>query len=225
LAFVALKENRTLQAAWILAPIALLAIAYSAVLNILRMDSGGAVQLNVIFTIIVLGFSMIWLLAERIGNRNRFVTFLLATLIYFGLLGVSLLSAGFSRSIIAIVSLAAISIPAILFAFVIATLTSPKPFNTARFIITIGAALFGVSLILFSITMFIVYQSQDLPISTTWITDLFTVSLLSSLIYYGGLMPFLILLFSNTFWRKRFEAVLGIQTKIPIEPLSLMKTP
>lgn len=225
LAFVALKENRTRQAAWILAPIALLAITYSAVLNILRTDSGGAVQLNVMFTIIVLGFSMIWLLAERIGNRNRFVTFLLATLIYFGFLGIDLLSAGFSRSIIAIVSLAAVSIPAILFAFVIATLTCPKPFSTARFIITIGVALFGVSLILFSITMFIVYQSQDLPVSTTWITDLFTVSLLSSLIYYGGLLPFLILLLSNPFWRKRFEAVSGIQTKIPIEPLSPMKTP
>ena len=224
LAFVALKENRTLQAAWILAPIVLLTIVYSVVMNILQMDSGGTVQLNVIFTILVLGFSMVWLLAERIGNRNRFVTFLFATLIYFGFLGVTLLSAGFGRSIISIVSLAAISIPAILFAFIIATLTSPKPFNTARFIITIGAALFSVSLIIFSITMFILYQSQNLPVST-WITDLLTVSFFSSLIYFAGLLPFLVLLFSNPFWRKRFDAVMGIQTKISIEPLTPMKTP
>lgn len=172
----------------------------------------------------VLGFSMVWLLAERIGNRNRFVTFLLATLIYFGFLGVNLLSGGFGKHMIAIVSLEAIAILAIIFAFIIAALNSPKPFNTARFVITIGAALFSVSLIIFSITMFILYQSQNLPVSA-WITDLLTVSFFSSLIYFAGLLPFLILLFSNPFWRKRFEAVLGIQTKIPIEPSPPMKTP
>ena len=60
-------------------------------MNILKMTSGSTVQTKVIFSIMVLGFSMIWLLAERIGNRNRFVTFLLATLTYFGFLGVNLL--------------------------------------------------------------------------------------------------------------------------------------
>lgn len=194
-------------------------------MSILRMDSASTVQLNFMFNIIVVGFAMVWLLAERIANRNRLVTFLLAALIYFGFLVVNLLGSGFGKDIINISYLAAISIPAIMFAFVIAALCSPKPFNTARFIITIGVALFGVSLILFSITMFIVYQSQDLPISTTWITDLLTVSLFSSLIYYAVLLPFSILLLANSFWRKRFEAVLGIQTKIPIEPLSPMKTP
>jgi hypothetical protein len=224
LVFVALKENRTSHAAWILAPIAFLAIVYSAVMSILRMDSASTVQLNVMFTIMVLGFSMIWLLAERIANRNRLVTFLLATLIYFGFLGVNLLCAGFDRSIISIVSLAAISIPAILFAFIIATLTIPKSFNTARFIITIGAALFGVLLIIFSIIMFIFYPAPGRPINSR-IVELLLVSFFSSLIYFAALLPFLVLLFSNPFWRKRFDAVMGIQTKIPIEPLSPMKTP
>jgi len=190
----------------------------------LPMDSGGAVQLNVMFTIMVLGFSMIWLLAERIGNRKRFVTFLLATLIYFGFLGVNLLSAGFGKSIIAIVSLAAISIPAIIFAFIIAALTSPKLFNTARFVIYLGAALFSSLLIIFSAIVFIFYPPQNVPVDTR-ITEVLTASFFSSLIYYAGLLPFLILLFSNAFWRKRFEAVLGIQTKIPVEPRPPMKTP
>lgn len=221
LAFVALKENRTLQAAWILAPIALLATVFSAVMNILKMTSGSAVQTKVIFSIMVLGFSMIWLLAERIGNRNRFVTFLLAILTYFGFLAINLLSNGFSKHITAIAYLAAVSIPAIILAFVFAALYSRNSFNTARFIIYIGAALFSVSLIIFASIMSILYTN---PINT-WIVDLLTVSFFSSLIYYAGLMPFLILLFSNPFWRKRFEAVLGIQTKIPIEPPPPMKTP
>ena len=227
LAFVALKENRTPQAAWILAPIALLATVYSAVMQLLQMDSGGTVQLDVIFTILVVGFSLVWLLAERIGNRNRFVTFLLATLIYFGFLGVNLLSSGFGRDIIAIAVLAAISIPGIIFAFIIAALKSPKPFNTARFVIYIGAALFSSLLIIFSIIMFIFYPifypSQNMPVKTQ-ITDVLIVSFFSSLIYYAGLLPFLVMLFSNPFWRKRFEAVTGIQTKIAIQPPPQMKT-
>jgi len=193
-------------------------------MNILQMDSGSTVQLDVIFTILVVGFSLVWLLAERIGNRNRFVTFLLATLIYFGFLGVNLLSSGFGRDIIAIASLAALSILAIVFAFIIAALNSPKPFNTTRFVIYIGAALLGSLLIVFSATMFILYSFQNIPVNT-WIADLLIASFFSSLIYYAGLLPFLVMLFANPFWRKRFEAVSGIQTKIAIQPPPQMKTP
>jgi hypothetical protein len=224
LAFVALKENRTPQAAWILAPVALLGLIYSAVMQLFQMDSGSTVQLNVIFTILVVGFSMVWLLAERIGNRNRFVTFLLATLIYFGFLGVNLLSGGFGKDMIAITSLAAISIPAIVFAFIMAALCSPIPFNTARFVIYIGAALFSSLLIIFSAIMFIFYPSQNMPVKTQ-ITDVLITSFFSSLIYYAGLLPFLVTLFANPFWRKRFEAVSGIQTKIAIQPPPQIKTP
>lgn len=214
LAFVALKENRTRQAAWILVPIALLGMIYSAMMNILQMTSGSAVQLNIMFSMMVLGFSMIWLLAERIGNRNRFVTFLFAALIYFGFLGVNLLSVGFGEDIISITLLAVISIPAILFAFIIAALTCSRPFNTARFIITLGVALFSVLLIIFSMIMFVFSPMPDIPLKNQ-IIELLMVSFFSSLIYYTGLLPFLILLFSNSFWRKRFEAVMGIQTEIP----------
>ena len=224
LALVALKENRTRQAAWILVPIVLLAAVYSAVMKLLPMDSGGAVQLNVMFTSIVLGFSMIWLFAERIQNRNRLVTFLLATLIYFGFLGVNLLSAGFGESIIAIVFLAAISISAIIFAFAIATLTSPKRFSTIRFVIMIGAALFASLLVIFSAITFIFYPPANVPAGAR-LTEVLTASFFGSLIYYTGLLPFLVMLYANPFWRKRFEAVLGIQTKVSIESQPPTKIP
>jgi hypothetical protein len=77
--------------------------------------------------------------------------------------------------------------------------------------------LYGVSLTIFTIIFSIFYPTFISEINR-WIVELLTISFFSSLIYYVGLLPFLILLFSNIFWRKRFEAVLGIQTKIPIEP-------
>lgn len=193
-------------------------------MKILPMDSTGTVQLNAIFTILVVGFSMVWLLAERIGNRNRFVTFLLATLIYFGFLGVNLLSGGFGRDMIAIASLAAISIPAIICAFIIAALISPKPFNSTRFIIYIGVVLFIVLLTIFWIIMFVLYPVPEIPINRR-ITELLMASFFGSLIYYAGLLPFLVMLLANPFWRKRFEAVLGIQKKIDTQPPPQMKTP
>lgn len=155
----------------------------------------------------VLGFSMVWLLAERIGNRNRFVTFLLATMIYFGLIGVNLLSSGFSKDTIAITYLAVISIPAIIFAFIFAALISAKPFNTTRFIVYVGVALFIVLLIIFSSIIFVFYPASNLSINRR-IVELLTAIFFSSLIYYAGLLPFLILLLSNPFWRKRFQKVM-----------------
>jgi hypothetical protein len=211
LAFVALKENRTLQAAWILAPIALSAIVYLAVMKTLRMDSGGTVQLNVMFTIMVVGFSMVWLLAERIGNRNRFLTFLLAALIYFGFLGVNLLCSGFGEDMISIASLAAVSIPAIILAFVVAALSSSKRFRIARFIIFTGVALFGSLLTTISAITFIFFLSPNRPISSQ-IAEVLCVSFFISLVYFVGLLPFLVLLFVSPFWRKRLECVVGIHT-------------
>jgi len=181
------------------------------------MTSGSTVQLNVIFTILVVGFSLVWLLAERIANRNRFVTFLLATLIYFVFLGVNLLSNGFSEDIIAIVSLAAISISAIILAFTIAILISTKSFDKTRFLIYLGAALFCSLLIIFSVIMFIFFASLNISVNTR-IKEVLTASFFSNLIYFVGLLPFLALLFANPFWLKRFEAVSGIQTNIDLQP-------
>ena len=214
LAFVALRENRTPRAAWILAPIALLATVYLVVIRMMRVTSGSAAQLHVMFTIIVLGLSMVWLLAERIGHRNRFVTFLLASLIYFGFLGVSLLANGRSRDVTAIASLAAVSIPAILLALFLATPHCTKPFHGARFVAWVGVALFVALLVTFSVIMFVFYRPSNRSIESL-LRELLIASFFGSLIYYAGLLPFLVLLLANPFWRKRLEAVLGLQTEVP----------
>jgi hypothetical protein len=209
LAFVGLKENRTAPAAWIVAPIALLGATYAALMHLVRMDSGSGVQLNALFTIMVLGFTLVWLVAERLPHGNRFVTFLLATLVYFGFLGVNLLSRGFSKDILGIASLAAISIPALMFALLVAALRSPPPFHLVRYLIRVGAALFGALLILFGVAMFVFYRAPNLPL-TTRMVEWLTASFFTSLICCVALFPFLVLLFSHPFWRKRFASVWGI---------------
>jgi hypothetical protein len=50
------------------------------------------------------------------------------------------------------------------------------------------------------------------------VAEVLFASFLGSLIYYAVLLPFLVLLFANSFWRKRFEAISGIETRTVAEP-------
>lgn len=210
MAFVVLKENRTARTALLLIPIAVLGLLYSIVKHMMRMDSGGSsVQLDFMFRVLVLGFSMIWLLAERIGNRSRLVTCLLAILIYLGFLGVDLLGGGFGKDTVAMACFAGASILAIFFALLLAGLIAGKPFNIARFLIGLPAALYTLVLILFLIVMRALTGNGDYPFSSM-IVEALMASFFTALIYYVSLLPFVVLLVNSPFWRKRFDAVLGV---------------
>lgn len=208
LAFIALKENRTLQAAWILAPLSLLGAVYLAVVNLWDWGSGTTVQFNVLFTIIIVGFSMVWLLAERIGHRNRLVAFLLAALLWFGFLGVNLLSRGF-RDAAFILVIGGASVFSILLAVAIASCFSAKRLRKARFVIWTGLGLLGSLLAVASTLVLLFYPSG--PVADQ-LAEVSVASLISSLVYLVCLSPFLVLLWTNRFWRRRFECV----TRVPV---------
>jgi hypothetical protein len=210
LAFVALKENRTVQAAWILVPVVLLGAIYWTVMMVLKPTSGSAVQMNMFFAIVVVGFSTIWLLAERIGSRNRLVTFLLGALIYFGTLGANLLTGEFGKDAMPVAAVAAISISSILLAFAIASMASSRSFRKARFLALTGVSLFGSHLIILSLVMLLFYPSR--PIRDQ-MTEVAFASFVMSLVFLLGLAPFLVLLWANRFWRRRFEGVLGFSIR------------
>lgn len=211
LAFVALKENRTLQAAWILAPLALLGAVYLAVMNLWDWGSLTTVQFNVLFTIIIVGFSMVWLLAERIGNRNLLVAFLLAALLWFGFLGVNLLSRGFHDAEFTVV-FGGVSVLSILLAFGIATRFSTRRFRKARFVALAGFGLLGSLLAVASTFVFLFYPSGPV---VDQLTEVSIASLIFGLVYLVCLSPFWVLLWTNRFWRRRFERVTGVRADAP----------
>jgi hypothetical protein len=212
LAFVALKENRTLQVAWILAPIALLAAGYWAFMTIAKMTSGDRAQLNMFFTITVLGFSMIWLLADRIGHRSRLVAFLSAAVIYFGFLGADLLASGFGKDAMTIAILASLSILPILLAFAAASRPSSRSFGKVRFLAVAGAVLFVSFAVILSVATLITHPSHSLR---GRIEELAFASLTFSAVFLVALTPFLVLLWTNRFWRRRFERVTRIRINAP----------
>ena len=211
-AFVALKENRTLQGAWILAPIMLLGLTYATVTRLLQMTSGSLVQLDLMFTIMIVGFSLIWLLAERIKFRSGSGTLVCAALVYFGFLGVNLLCNGLHKDIIAVATCAAVSIPPILFAFFVASAKSRASFSAMRFLVYFGVTLFCSLLITFGMIMFIFYPIPNRVLSDQ-LAELLLASFLSGLIYFTATLPFLILPCANPFWLNRFEALSGVNTQ------------
>lgn len=208
LAFVVPKENRTLQVAWIFAPIALLAAGYWAFMTIAKTTTGDRAQMNMFFTITVLGFSMIWLLADRIGHRDRLVAFLLAAVIYFGFLGADLLTSGFGEDTMTVAILASLSILPILLAFAAASRLSSKSFGKVRFLVVAGAVLFVSFAVILSVVMLITHPGHSLR---GRIDELAFASLIFSAVFLVALTPFLILLWTNHFWRRRFECVTGIR--------------
>jgi len=209
LALVALKENHTAQAAWILAPVALLVAVYWAVMTVLKPTSGSTVQMNMFFTIMVVGFAMIWLLADRIGHRRRGAAFLSAALVYFGVLGANLLTGEFGTDARTVASMAAVSIPAILLPFFTASLISRRSFGKARFLAVTGVSLFGLLLIMLSLLTPVYNPSHSLR---GQIGEVAFASLLTSLVFLLGLTPFLVLCWANRFWCRRLECILGVRT-------------
>lgn len=208
LAFVALPENRNTQVAWILAPGAVLGAVYWAAVAATKPTSGSVAQANLLFTTIVLGLSLVWLLGERIGNRNRVISFLLAAFIYFGFLGVNLLSGGFNKDLVAISFLAAAMILPILFSLGMAAFLSSKRFGRVRFAVLTGVCLF--------ISEWIIFLAVALPFDSTrstaaQLSEALLVSLLIALVCFVCLLPFLVVLWTNRFWRRRFECVAGIR--------------
>jgi hypothetical protein len=210
LAFLALKENRTARATLLLIPIVLLGVLCSSAEKMVGMDSGGAVQINFMFTVLVVGFSMVWLLAERIGNRNRFVTFLLAALIYLGFLGVSLLGGGFGDDTTMMAVFAGISIVAVLGAFFLARIAAGEVFNRRRFLIWLPIALYSLLLISFAIVMGVSPRIDNYPLSSM-VVEVLVASFFTGVVYCISLVPFVVLLLSSPFWRKRFYTILGIR--------------
>ncbi|MEN6334497.1 MAG: hypothetical protein ABFE01_09565 [Phycisphaerales bacterium] len=156
----------------------------------------------------LVGFSMIWLLADRVGHRSRLVAFLSAAVIYFGFLGADLLASGFGKDAMTIAILASLSILPILLAFAAASRLSSKSFGKVRFLVVAGAVLFVSFAVILSVVTPITDPSHSLR---GRIDELAFASLTFSAVFLVALTPFLVLLWTNRFWRRRFERVTGVR--------------
>ncbi|MGH2270465.1 hypothetical protein ACQ9LF_01560 [Anaerohalosphaeraceae bacterium U12dextr] len=207
LGYVLFKENRRLAALWILLPAAgfRTILWFLAALTDMSTETSGL--LTSIMDTIAVSFCLVWLLAGRIGGRHRFVTAVLALLIFAGMAGLAvltLLNWDNSQYMTVLTMFTGISFGVYTIALTIATLLSRKRMTGLRFSLwSIPGCLIGTA-IPFSVIL-IIEMMQYPDEGMVW--QFLLQTLVGAAFFYAALLPFLILFFVNGFWRQRFEAI------------------
>ena len=78
LAIVLVKANRNPQALLVLVPLLIINLLWSIFKKAMSFPSAQVEMFNMLFYSLTVGIAILWLLAHKLGNRSRFVTFLLA---------------------------------------------------------------------------------------------------------------------------------------------------
>jgi hypothetical protein len=223
LAIVLLKENRCLQSLWILLPVILLRLMWTGIAKLCGMPSEPMSMLGLLIDCLLAGFVLNWLLGERIGNRNRFITWLLSLLVFTLVFCVSMLSFGLnlnpvklSMEVIQLSIFVGLTVGVLLVSFTLAGFKCRKRFGPVRFSVWTAVWVLLTTVGFFAI--FGIIQAAMYNMSMSMIV----IQILMIGLIYGGilivcLLPFEILWFKNTFWQKRFEAVFGLKRKTVIQ--------
>ena len=205
-AFLFLKENKRLAAFLILLPMLLvwgMWKGFAAALGMPEEASG----LDTVIIAFLTGITVVWLLGERIGNRHRFLTFLSACGILLGCCALMLFEIAASEYVKQILLVGVIGAGVMLSGFIVGGFLCRQRFGPVRFSVCFGAGVAAAILVVFS-SVFVI------QIGTYFSVDLLWMFLVMALIYtaigYIGLLPFVVLLLVNGFWRRRFAAVMGI---------------
>ncbi|MCF7669123.1 MAG: hypothetical protein K9N48_05035 [Verrucomicrobia bacterium] len=203
LVIVLLPENRRAPVFWILIPLILLRILWAGLLY--SFDLG--IQLSPLVDSLLFGFTINWLLAERIGNRNRAATWLLACVVFAIVLALSVIGLGNSALPAALAG--AMTIGILIISLTLAAVFCRKKFYPSRF--SVWTALWIIFLCLppfLFIALVNAFMSNNPIMLLFHIATAYAIFALSII---GSLIPFEILLFSNRFWRHRFNMVFGLE--------------
>ncbi len=217
----ALKENRKVQILWLFVPWGLLWVLFVSIKHLMGFPSSADVELNMMFTGLVGGFITIFLLAERLRNRSLVWVFLIP--LFF--IGIIYFSGTITNDTIDMAVVLVVSILSLWGALALTKMNCSKRFCITRFLVWQGIYLFLFLLLLFMAVLYIWSLNKGYP-SERMVPDTLIGAAICTAIYFMGLLPFEILLFVNSFWRKRFEAVFGLKTKsVAIESVEVEQEP
>lgn len=224
-AFTLFKENRCGQTMWILLPVVIFRLLWAAFAGLTGIPSEASSMFISLIDCLSVGFVLIWLLAERIGNRNRFVTWLLALLLFALSFGVMLVNLGMGIEAIQLSIFIALTVGIVMVSFPLAGFMCRKKFGPVRFSIWTAVWVLLLTNGFFMVFAIIQAAMSDFPIMTL-LLQVLLVGFVYAGILIAGLLPFEILLFVNRFWRKRFEVVFGLKTDpVPIETVQMDEQP
>ena len=214
-AFVFIKANRNPQALLILGPLLIANLLWLLFKSILVFNSADMEMFTLLFNSLAIGITVLWLLAHKLGDHHRFVTFLSALIIMGlpGLLGA--VSYGMESSVetIAFVSVLAMLVFAFLLGFVLASWRCRKRYGPARFMLWLGLWTVTTAIVLMVAFASVVLMIQGRVMRYDEVLlEILTIGLVCGLGIYLIDLPYMILAFCSSFFRERFYACLRLKS-------------
>ena len=215
LVLVLIKANRNRHALLILVPLLIVNLLWLIFRKAMGFGSANIEMFNMMFNSLVVGITVLWLVGHKLGNRNRFVTFLLALIVvivvgYVGLISYSV----DSDETTMFLSLLAILALAVLISFVLSSWRCREHYNGLRFILWLGFWTVIISIIAILTFMVVMFGFEGrLPRNVTdMLLQVLVVGLVIGLLSYVINLSFMILALSSPFYRERFYACLRLKS-------------
>jgi len=178
------------------------------------MPSSEAAMFDIIFNSFVAGIAALWLLGNRIGNRSRLATFLLAVLIMAIMCAFGIVSLGefkLSSDLAGISMVFAVAAATVLLAFVLAGWACRKSYSAIRFMlwlaVWIGAVCLLTMVIVAVISVIVGAIMGNAPPLGFLLSMAYMIPFISLIIagfIYAILLPYMILAFNSDLFRQRF---------------------
>jgi len=199
-----LPENRNKQAWFISVPLGVLFLALYLILNTLPMDSAGEDLFFLIVLAYGIGLASAALVSERLLAKPGGLRIFGSALVLCGVIGLSAVdSSQFMGHIMMCTILGVIT----LFTLLFARSLCKRGFRIRRFFgcFVLGTLIFGAMFALMWMMLMSALMGDFPPVLL-----LLGFMLIMSGMHLGLLIPFLLLMFNNAFWRTRFFGMLSL---------------
>jgi len=210
------KANRNPHALLVLVPLLIVNLLWSIFKKAVGFPSAQAEMFNMLFYSLTVGIAILWLLAHKLGNRSRFVTFLLAfTIMAFVSLTGAISYGGLelSQQTVEVLLLLAILVFAMLLGFVLTGWWCRKRYRPVSFMLWLAVWTVAANLVSMLVFYSIVFVARrvSVPISTVLLIALIAGSVLGAFLYLV-VFPYMILALRSSFFRERFYACLRLKS-------------
>jgi len=213
LVILLVRDNRDPRVLLIFIPIFLVRLLWSWFQPILGAPSEVLEVFRVLIDALAVGIAVLWLLAYKLGNRNRFVSLLLALVVLVAATIVAIVSyqAWLSGAAFAIFVIQALGIVTMLLVFVLAGWRCRKRYGPWRFMLWLALWTMVISLVAI-ITYFLISVGPSGEELIQQIPQVLLVGLIFAICVYVLNLPFMILAFTTPFFRRRFYAYFHLKS-------------
>ncbi len=218
---VTVRANRNPRAWLIFIPLLAVNLLWTLLKKVIPFPSSAMAMFDQLFVSLTMGISIVLLFGHKIGNRNRFITFLLAMVLMAGVGVAGVISysgLAFSPEVLGAAFVFAVSALIILLAFVFAGCCCRKRYSGLRFMLWLAVWTVGICMVIvlgyFGIAMVIMtIMGSSLPGTLMSVfLQLFIAGLALGGSLYVIVLPFMILVMRSCFFRERFYACLRLKS-------------